>query len=480
MSTLGNDNEAVDYAAYPPGSAPTPPAPVSPETAKKLTNLAIKKGFAGAGFTDALRAWDVKRVIDLKQHQAEAMIAQISVLPDVMKQPTAKKAAAEPARRKLSIIRPADWIANPPPDPEFLVPGWLPTCAATVLYGRGGAGKSLLAQELMTAGAIGGTWLGLNVEPFRSYALFSEDNEASLHFRQQRLCAHYGTDLGAITAGGMTFTSGVGEDVTLMEFTRDGKPVLTPLFEELSEYVLDHKARLLVLDTAARVFGGNENARREVTAFLGIAATRLAVRMKGSVLVLAHPSRSGEQQGHTGASTAWRGSARSLWILGAPNAKHPLAGIEEARLLKLDKLNDGPANKTMALRLSESLFFDTVCVESEEQRGERVFLAALAGCDSDDKAASGNPRAGNYAPRVFASGAQSDGLSLDTLAGALERLQRGGKVSETEYQDGSRHTRKRLTLTAAGRVWLTERQAEVEGGAAPEDPDAEPALVDLL
>lgn len=47
---------------------------------------------------------------------------------------------------------------------EWIVPEWIPCGVVTGLYGDGGLGKSLLAQQLQTAIALGSAWLALPVE----------------------------------------------------------------------------------------------------------------------------------------------------------------------------------------------------------------------------------------------------------------------------------------------------------------------------
>jgi hypothetical protein len=379
---------------------------------------------------------------------------------------------------KLRRIDPASWIANPPAPLAWIVPGWLPVGSATLLYGRGGTGKSLLAQQLMTAAAIGSDWLGVKVPPVKSYGLFSEDSESSLHHRQNAINSHYGTDLRAISDGGLVLVSGVGEDVTLIEFDRNGTPRLTPLWDQLEQQVMDLGVRLLVIDTAARTFGGNENVRREVTAFLGIACTKLAVKMNGAVLVLAHPSRAGEKEGHSGASTAWRGSARSVWTLGSPDTKHAMHHVAEARVLKLDKLNDGPSGVMKTLLLDRpTLSFRTINLETVEAQGERTLLAAMVNHDPDVSPLSASKNAGNYGPKVIAASPHGDGMSVDLLAGALDRAMKDGRVDTEAYRDKThRNDSRRLVVTTAGREWLDTVKAEL----AQQDPDDDSSMDALL
>ena len=80
-----------------------------------------------------------------------------------------------------------------------------------------------------------------------------------------------------------------------MQFERfsDG-PVFTPLWHQLWAFVRDEGISLVGLDTAAVVFGGNENFRGQVTLFMR-ALVAAAVGMNGAIILNAHPSRAAQQ-----------------------------------------------------------------------------------------------------------------------------------------------------------------------------------------
>ena len=62
------------------------------------------------------------------------------------------------------IVCPTIFKGQIPPARRWIVPQWIPCDVVTGFYGDGGVGKSLLAQQLQTATALGSTWLGLPVE----------------------------------------------------------------------------------------------------------------------------------------------------------------------------------------------------------------------------------------------------------------------------------------------------------------------------
>lgn len=104
----------------------------------------------------------------------------------------------------------------------------------------------------------------------------------------------------------------------LMTFDADGTGRVTPLYEELLAAAKNFGAQVLVIDTAADVFGGNENIRNQVRQFIA-ALTRIAMEIDGAVILCAHPSIDGMSKGHGFAgSTAWNNSVRSRLYLTRP------------------------------------------------------------------------------------------------------------------------------------------------------------------
>ncbi len=235
-------------------------------------------------------------------------------LDELDRQEMSEEAAAMAA--SLRIVNPADLEFVTVPQREWIVRDWLPVGCTTANYGDGGVGKTLLAQQLMTSCATVTPWCGHEVMPCRSFGVFCEDDEAELHRRQDRICDHLGIRLG--TLGNMRWISELGLDNTLATFTADGRMLATKRYEAIETAAKAHGARLVVLDTAADLFAGNENDRHQVRRFIGL-LNRLALEINGAVLLNAHPSRTGLNTGNLdGGSTGWNNSVRSRWSLARP------------------------------------------------------------------------------------------------------------------------------------------------------------------
>src|SRR3954469_7258114 len=137
------------------------------------------------------------------------------------------KANEPPEPPPLHIINPVDLATQPVPRREWIVEDWLPIGCVAMNYGDGGTGKSLLAQQLMSATALGKPWCGLEVMPCRSFGLFCEDDEAELHRRQVDICGAIGANMIDLEA--MRWVSGIGEDCSLVGFNPLGS-FTTPMY----------------------------------------------------------------------------------------------------------------------------------------------------------------------------------------------------------------------------------------------------------
>ncbi len=216
------------------------------------------------------------------------------------------------SRPTFAIINPVDLALVPIPERRWIVPDWLPCGHVTGDYGDGGTGKTLLAQQLMTACATGAPWCGLLVRRCRTLGLFCEDDPDELHRRQEKINRAVGMNFSDLD--GVRWISGVGADNVLVNFTTDGRMQRTDLFDRLQRAAIEHGAELVVLDTAADLLGGNENDRSIVRRFIG-QLNALALAIGGAVLLNCHPSRAG---------------------LASGNLRRRLDGVEQLDALALD------------------------------------------------------------------------------------------------------------------------------------------------
>jgi RecA-family ATPase len=344
-------------------------------------------------------------------------------------------AAAGPGR--LNLIDPATLTGVPVPEREWIVPDWIPAKRVTGLYGRGGEGKTTLAQMLATAAAIGQTWLGMPVRRCRSILFFCEDDEDEMHLRQNAINHHY--DCTWEDLANMRFLPRLGHENTLMTF-ENGRAVLMPLFEDLLLESNAFGVGLIFADTVADVFGGNEIDRGQVRKFVQEGLGRLARKTGAAVVALAHPSQSGiSSRAGTSGSTAWEGTFRSHLYL---KTSQPDGSKEEVdpdgRTLTRKKANYARRDETIELRWQNGVFIATkppsgMLGTIDLRACERVFLDLLNRFTTENRPLSPNSRSSNYAPRLFAHQPDRKGFKVKDFEGAMQRLFATCQIKVAEY-----------------------------------------------
>ena len=210
--------------------------------------------------------------------------------------------------------------AKQPPARQWLVPSWLPAHRLALLTGQGGEGKSRLALQLASAVAAGDTtWLpgGPPVEEGssrRSTVFWTAEDELD---EVQRRLFEMGraSDLDALH-----LLDGAGSGPLWAPDGTGDLGTLTVAGRWLRLYCARRDARLVVLDSVAAVYAGNENDRSQVRHFTSHwdAWARSA---RCTVLLIGHPPKT--QADYSG-STDWHASVRSLLTLGLeadPEAK---------------------------------------------------------------------------------------------------------------------------------------------------------------
>ena len=196
-----------------------------------------------------------------------------------------------PAPRRSSVFFVASELDGEPiPARQWLVEGLIPSGTVTLLGGDGGTGKSLVALQLAVSTALSRAWLGLPVTSGRALYISAEDDRDELHRRLSDIARAEGLALSDLD--NLTVRSLAGEDALLATADKSGKLHPSPLYHEIDRRMRDEAPALLVLDTLADLFPGNENDRAQARQFVGM-LRGLAIRHQCAVVMLAHPSLSG-------------------------------------------------------------------------------------------------------------------------------------------------------------------------------------------
>ena len=304
---------------------------------------------------------------------------------------------------QLDILVGADWAGIEVPEREWLVPDWMPMRQTTALYAQGGTGKTLVAQQLLTAVATGGEWLDMAVRRGPCVGVFCEDDADELHRRQTDINAAMGVAWGDLSD--LHILPRVGHDNLLMDFDQGGHGTLTKFWHSLYGELEQINPTLVVIDTAADTFGGNENIRPQVRQYVQQALTQIATRLDCAVVLCAHPSASGVASGEgTGGSTAWENSVRSRLYM-----QRDEGGQKITMTRKKSNYSASGNQHSVAMfwyqgalqtyadtdRLAQAMF------DSADTRIEHDFFRLLDHVEKQGQRVSASPN-GNYAPRIFA------------------------------------------------------------------------------
>lgn len=349
-------------------------------------------------------------------------------------------AAALPRKRKSGFFPASKLDGQPIPARHWIVDGLIPSGTVTLLGGDGGTGKSLIALQLACSMALGKSWLGTSTHGGQAIYISAEDDEAELHRRIADICQAEGVTPAELDR--LTLRSLAGEDA-LLAVQMQGSSVLHPsdLFTELDRKMEADAPALLVLDTLADLFPGNENDRAQARQFVGM-LRGLAIRHSCAVVMLAHPSLSGLNSGSgTSGSTGWNNSVRSRLYLERIKDE----GYEadpDARVLRTMKANYGPTGGEIALRWKHGVFE----AEQREQgldrmaasmKAERVFLKLLDAITAQGRYVSASPGP-TYAPTQFASHPEAEGCTKRALKAAMEKLFGCDEIVISSHGTGSK------------------------------------------
>jgi RecA-family ATPase len=370
-----------------------------------------------------------------KLEEAQSMLLTVT-------QPVTPGAAAE-------IIAPPELEGVPVPKQDWLVDEWVPDYRVTGLYGVGAVGKTLLLQQLMTAAALREKWLGRAVMQCRSLGLFCEDDMAEMHRRQEAINRHYCCDY--VDLGEMSWLPRLGYDNLLMVFARNGQGEVTRLWWQLREMARDREVKLIVIDTLADTFGGNENDRGQVRQFVQTGLGGLARAIEGPVIISAHPSLTGiNTESGTSGSTGWDAAFRSRLYLRRPEVKGDDEPDPFSRILERKKANYaavGDDHSSIRLKWEHGVL-DIVNENDLHDRRvcEEVFMTILSDMAKADRAVSPNSHSGNYAPKIFARHPDKDGYRVTDFERAMEALLARGAIRVETHKNGHRHPVQRLVM----------------------------------
>jgi RecA-family ATPase len=323
----------------------------------------------------------------------------------------------------------SQWSGKDPQPLEWLVRDCIPRGSVVLFSGDSGLGKSLMAQQLQIACALGREWLGYDAEACHSFGLYCEDTENVLQWRMRHIARYYGIDEADLELKA-AFVSRIGEDCSLMDFNRKtDRGALSPLYDQIVSHIDNSGCELLILDTRSRVFNGVDFIKPQVIGFMN-ALQALADKMHGAVVLTDHPSLTGLADGRgTAGSVQWRAAARCHIY-----AKRPRGFDEDAEtndnevVLRTMKSNWGPNAKA-----AHVVWKDGVFVRSDRSGGAPATLLERIQMETDILNAarhllhlgtrlSSNKMSPSFFPTLIHGEALCQRYPFATITAAMDRM----------------------------------------------------------
>lgn len=228
-----------------------------------------------------------------------------------------------PAKKEESRPFALSELTGTAPHRKWIIKDWLPMNEVSSMYGKGGSGKSLISMQLAIAAATGTPFFNIPVESaMPTLAVFCEDSKEELHRRKESImkAPEFQFINDQIAEIPLLLWPRVGEANDLAKLNEHKNDVvpgafMAPLRKTLE--AMPKGPKLLILDTLSDIYLGDENVRDQVNKFVKYHLGGLVKLYDLTVLVLAHPSRSGQNSGDMlSGSTAWENAVRNRWTLG--------------------------------------------------------------------------------------------------------------------------------------------------------------------
>lgn len=317
-----------------------------------------------------------------------------------------------------------------PPAREWVITDWLPSGHIAVLGANGGEGKSSLEQTMASALALGVNYIGSIPKKQRVLIWSCEDDHDELWRRQVANARFFRVPLADFSER-LHIIPRVGEDNILM-YSDHGRPSWTPVWALLCEACNDLRIDVCMIDNAGQVYGANENARSDVSHFMGGLA---GIRGGMTTLLIAHTAKSLTSE--FSGSSAWENVARARWYMGKRLPSDHTADADDAADDAVRYLCRRKSNYSLSdfvrLRFINGVLVpealsEPMAADAREEQAEALILTAMAKLASMGKYPTDGKTSPDYLPRLMTEFKLDGGLPRKDLAAAMRRLMMAGRL----------------------------------------------------
>ncbi len=251
------------------------------------------------------------------------------------------------------------------PSPEWLIEGILPQGAVAALYGAPATFKSFVGLDIALSVASGSEWHGRAVEPGLVLYIAAEGGPG-IAKRVRAWLQHYQMKPSQVEMAWMI------EAVSVFRGSDDLERLKRRLDQEIEATPI-----LVVVDTLARCFAGDENQQEDMGAFVS-GLDHIRHEYGASVMAIHHTNLSGERER---GNTALRGGMDTMIAVKRPNNGHTVT-------LECSKQKDSEEFKSMVLQtlavpntdsciLTDYLDPQVALEHARHETAERVYTALI-------------------------------------------------------------------------------------------------------
>lgn len=379
---------------------------------------------------------------DVIQEIITRYFEEIEQVPDEMEEPPGPNGRDEHKLAALPTFDVGKLQGVEPPPRRWCVRDRIPMRNVTLLSGDGATGKTTIALQLsVRVAAEQPDWLGAIIdEPGRVLFVTAEEELDEMHYRLDMIVRRYGLEFSNV-ADRLHLICRAGEDCVLGQPNlRNGMLVTTEQYARLRLTVEQFRPKLLIMESSADLYAGNESDRSMVRQFIRVMRS-LCLQYDCAIVLISHPSMSGLGSGTgTAGSTQWQNSVRSRIYFTREKTKkkngngHSEDEDEEPkdddiRVLKVMKLNYAKQGEEVRVKYDQGVFVvegqqvDPLKESLRDQELDRTFMTLLRNYQSAGRQVSDKP-SNSYAPALFAKEtlAKAAKATPRLLAEAMRRL----------------------------------------------------------